>query len=446
MRGAKSLIVLVVVLAGLGGYIYFVESKKPEGGEAAEAKPKVFSVAADKIGEISVKSAGGEKTVVRKAGADWEIIEPAAVRADTGEVSGITSSLATLENARVVDESATDLKQYGLAEPRIDVGFKASGDKDFRHLLIGDKTATGGDVYAKVGSEKRVFLIAGYLEGSFNKSTFDLRDKTILKFDRDKVDRFQVDNGGQTVQLSQANGEWSLTKPVQAPADFGTVESMVGRLQSVQMKSVAAQDATDLKQYGLDKPELTAVLGMGSSQASFLIGKKADEATLYAKDASRPMVFTVEASLLDDLKKPVDQLRKKDLFTSRAYNTTGVEILRGTENVAFEKVKGQGKDATDKWRETRPAAKDVDAAKLETLLTKLSNLRAQSWADPKAKTGLDAPVLVVTIRFDEGKREEKVTFGKVGADVYATVAGQPGAARVDATEFDDATKAIDTVK
>jgi hypothetical protein len=444
MRGARSLLVLAVVLAGLGAYIYFVESKKPEG--TADAKPKVFSVEADKIAEISVTAAGGEKTLLKKNGAEWEIVEPETMRADNGEVSNITTNLATLENWRVVDEKPGDLKQYGLAEPRIDIGFKTAADKAFRHVLVGDKTATGGDLYAKVGNDPKVFLIAGFIEGNFNKTPFDLRDKTALKFDRDKVDRFRVTAGTEDVQLALASGEWSLVKPIQAPADFGTVESMVGRLQSAQMKSIAAQNPTDLKEYGLDKPELTAVLGTGSSQATFLIGKKAAEGTVYARDGSRPMVFTVESAILDDLKKPVDQIRKKDLFTSRAYNTISVECVRGPETTAFEKVKAQGKDATDKWRETRPAARDADAAKLETLLTKISNLRAQSWVDTKTKTGLEAPVLVVTIKFDEGKREEKVSFGKVGADVYASAAGQPGAAKVDATEFEDAIKALDAVK
>jgi len=444
MRGMKSLIVLVVILAGLGAYIYFVESKKPVGD--VEAKPKVFSVEADKIAEISVKAAGGETTLLRKGGAEWEIVQPEAVRADNGEVSGITTNLATLENWRVVEEKPSDLKQFGLAEPRIDVGFKTAADKDFRHVLIGDRTATGGELYAKVGGDPKVFLVAAFIEGNFNKTPFDLRDKTALKFDRDKVDRFQVSAGGQELHLSLANGEWSLVQPIQAPADFGTVESMVGRLQSAQMKSIAAPSPPDLKEYGLDKPEVTAVLGMGSSQATFHLGKKAEEGTVYAKDAARPMVFTVESGILDDLKKPADQVRRKDLFASRAYNATVVEMARGAETFVFEKVKAQGKDATDKWRETRPAAKDVDAAKLETLLTKISNLRAESWVDAKAKTGLDAPVLVVTIKFDEGKREEKVTFGRVGAEVYASAAGQPGAAKVDATEYDDAVKALDAVK
>lgn len=445
MRGGKSLLVLFLVLVGLGTYIYFVESKKPEAG-TEEAKPKVFSVSADKIAELSVKAANGDTTVLKKNGSNWEIVQPTPIRADESEVSGITTNIATVENARLVDENPKDLSQYGLAQPRLDIGFQAAGDKTFHHLLIGDKTATGGELYAKTGYHKKVFLIAAFLESSFNRTTFDLRDKTILKVDRDKVDRLQLDSSGQTIQLALANGEWTITRPLQAPADFGSVEAIVGRLQSAQMKSIAAPDATDLKQYGLDRPEATATLGLGSSQAALLLGKKADEGTVYAKDASRPMVFTVESSLLDELKKPVDQLRKKDLFTSRAYNTTRIEIARGGQTTAFEKVKGQGKDAGDKWRQVAPSAKDVDAATLETFLTKLSNLRAQSWVDAKGNTGLQSPAVVVTVAFEDGKRHEKVTFGRNGTEVSASVDGEPGVAKVDATEFDDAIKALEAVK
>jgi len=55
-------------------------------------------------------------------------------------------------------------------------------------------------------------------------------------------------------------------------------------------------------------------------------------------------------------------------------------------------------------------------------------------------------VLIAVVRFDDGKKEEKVTFGRVGADVYAAIAGQPGAAKLDTTEFEDAIKALEAIK
>lgn len=445
MRGARSLLILLAVLLGLGAYIYFVESKKPQ-GDAAETKPKVFAVDADKIAELSVQPAGGERITVRKNGGIWEITEPVAGPADETEVVGITTSLASLENERVVDENPTDLKQYGLAEPRVVVGFKAGGDRDVRRLLIGDKTPTGGEVYAKVGNARNVFLVPAVLESTFNKRPFDLRNKAVLRFERDKVDRVQLQWPGQTIALSLANGQWAIEQPLRAGGDFGTVESVISRIQTVQMKSIVAEQAADLKQYGLDQPEATATLGAGSTQASLLLGKKAEDGTLYAKDASRPMVFTVESSLLDDLKKPVDQLRRKELFDARAYNISSFAVVRGAEIVSVERVKGQGKDADDKWRETKPSSKDLDASKLETYLTKLTNLRADAWVEAGSKTGLDKPIATVTVRSDEGKREEKVSFGRNGAELYASVGGQPGAARVDAAAFDEAMKALDALK
>jgi len=448
MRGVKSLLVLVVVLAGLGAYVYFVEWKKPEAGEAASG-PKVFSAKADAIDEITVKAANGDRTTLAKTNGTWRITEPLAAPADEAEVSGLVSNICAVDNTRTVDENPGDLKQFGLAEPRVEIAFKTAGSKQAQRLLIGDKTATLGDLYAKLPNEKKVFLISGSFDSTFNRNTFDLRLKTVLVFERDKVDQVTVQSGATTVELARSASEWKLDKPYQAPADYGTVEGLVGRVQSAQMKSITSQEGSaDLKAYGLDKPAATVTFGMGSSRATLMFGAKADASTVYARDASRPMVFTVDSSLLDDVKKPADQLRRKDIFEFRAFNATSIQITRGADTLFFEKVKGQGKDAAEKWRQTRPAAKDVDASAFDTVLTKLANQRAQSFVETggKTKTGLDSPAMVVVVRFDDGKKEEKVTFGRAGSDVYAAVAGQPGAAKIDTTEFEDAVKALDAVK
>ncbi len=363
-------------------------------------------------------------------------------------MSGILTNLATVDIVRTVEENATDLAQFGLAEPRVEIEFKEAGGKSTGRLLVGEKTATSGDLYARLPGDKKVFLIAGSYDATFNRGTFDLRQKTVLAFERDKVDQVEVQSGTTTVAVARAAGEWKLAKPIQAPADYGAVEGLIGRVQSAQMKAITAQDAADLKPYGLDKPAASVTFGLGSSRATLLFGGPADTGTVYARDASRAMVFTVDSTLLDDVNKPAGDLRRKDVFEFRAFNATSVQISRGAETLIFEKSKGQGKDAAEVWRETKPAAKDVDVAAFESFLTKLTSMRAQSFVETggKTKTGLDAPALVVAVRFDSGKKEETVTFGRAGADVYAAMAGQPGAAKLDATEFDDAVKALEAVK
>ena len=207
---------------------------------------------------MTVKSSSGERTTVEKQGTVWQIAQPAPVPADAGEITGITANLASAEVTRVVDDQATDFKQYGLDPARIEVTFKFAG-KD-RTLLIGQKTPTGADLYARVPDKPRVFLVVSYLETTFDKSTFALRDKTILNIDREKVDHIDIETPDRTLKLAKQGPDWRLTTPTDARADFSAVEGIIGRLNATPMKSIVAGEKNDAKEpteYGLDKPQAT---------------------------------------------------------------------------------------------------------------------------------------------------------------------------------------------
>ena len=448
MRGLRSTIALLVVLLGLGAYIYFVTWKRPDAADATSKQEKVFTaLESDKIEELKVRAEKGDQTTVVKKNGGWQITQPITVKADDSEVSSIASGLSQASMTRVVDENPTDLKEYGLATPRLEIDFKASGDKDYRKLLVGDKSPTGSDMFAKRNDEKRVFLIPAFQDSSFNKDTFSLRDKQLLKFERDKVDRVEIAAAGKNLAIGKEGSDWKLTSPLQTRADFGAVEGLMGRLQTAQMKSIAADEAApaDLKKYGLEKPEVTVNVNAGSARATLLVGGKADDGNFYVRDASRPMVMTAESSLVDDLKKGADDYRRKDVFEFRAYNATRVELTRNGQTTVFEKTKGQGENAEEKWRRVSPNAADADKDKIDSLLSRLSNMRATSFVDSTAKTGLDKPELAVSVKFDDGKKEERVSFGKSGDDVYASRPNEPGAAKVDGSDLTEALKTLDEI-
>jgi Domain of unknown function (DUF4340) len=189
MNRGRHTLILAVLAAAIGAYIYFVEMKREPASETPAATlAKVFDgLDAAKVEEVRITAASGDTTTVQRQNNAWQIVSPVQAAADDTEVSGMTSSLSGLEVQRVIEEQPKDLATYGLATPRIQVAFRAAGDKEPRRLLIGDKTATGGELYAKLAASPRVFLISGFLEGSFNRTTFELRDKKVLAFDRDKV-------------------------------------------------------------------------------------------------------------------------------------------------------------------------------------------------------------------------------------------------------------------
>jgi hypothetical protein len=431
-----STLSMVVVLAGLGAYIYFVDSKKPADG--GEVKEKAFGeLSADDIEELQVGLPDGKPAKLVKTTGTWRLVEPSAADADANEVQSVLTSLSTLDIQRVVDEKGGDLSQYGLAPAQIDLSFKVKGQTAPKHILLGNKTSTGGDIYAKMADAPRVFLVAAFNESTFRKDPFSLRDKAVLKVDRTKVDGFTVTTGKGTLEFAKKDASWTIVKPLAARADFGAVEGAIERLVSTNMQALTAETAGDLKAYGLDKPTATMVVKTGDSAATLILGKT-ENSVVYAKDVSRPMVFTVAPILVTDVAKDLADFRRKDVFDVRSFNADRVEFTRGTTTQVFEKKKEKDKDV---WKNSSGA--DVDTAKIEDLLTKVSGLRASSF-ETAAPSALKTPAL--TVKTDFGGQSETVTIAKAGSDAFAARADEPGAAKLDATALDEVLKALDALK
>lgn len=445
MKRAISTLVLLVVALALGAYIYFVEMNRKSASEQALEKAKVFeNLDSSTIEELRIKTSDQE-TLLRKDGTSWRVVSPIETGADENTISSVTSALGTLEVQRIVDEQPGDTAQFGLAPPAAEVTFRAKGDAAPRVLQIGEKTATGGDLYARLASASRVFLLPGYLDTTFLKTTFDLRDKSVLKFDRDKVTGIEVTSAQGPLSLMKEGDSWALKAPVATRADFGAVEGLIGRVGSAQMKTIVADAPADLALYGLDKPTTQVSVLAGSARSTLIFGAKSPDGFFYGKDASRPLVFTVDTVITDDLSKGADEYRPKDLYEFRTFSGSRFEIVRAGSTVAFEKQKGKDANAAESWVQAQPKpAKPLESSKIEEFLSKVSNLRAQSFVASLPAGSTEAAR--TTTQTAARKGDESVTFYRNGANVYAVRAGELGAAAVTATEFDDAIKALDALK
>ena len=443
MRGLRSTIALLVVLGGLGAYIYFVASKAEETGVKRD---RLFpALSSDAIEELTVKSEAGDTTTLKKADNKWTMTAPFQTRASDMDASGMTSGLSGLEITRVVDENPADLKEYGLDAPTLAVSFMSKAGNPSGKVLFGKKTTTGGSMYAMKDGEKRVVIVGEFNETTFNKSTFDLRDKAIVTFDRSKVDGFDVVKGNAAFELAKKDSDWSLAKPIVARADTSAADGLVSSLESLQMKSIVGPSTTpdELKRYGLDKPAAIVNLHLGADRTSIAVGGPASDDTVYVKDVARPDIFTIQKTAADDLLKQADDYRRKEMFDMRAFTVTHIEITRNGKTTAFDKVKGTGDNAQDSWKRVSPAGADPDKDKFQAFVAALADIRAMSFVDSKAKTGLDAPAATIVTKFEDGKKEDRVTLAKSGADAYSARPDDPGAAKIDPTKLDDALKSID---
>jgi hypothetical protein len=443
MRGLRSTILLFAVLVGLGAYIYFVASKTDD---STTTQDRLFTgLESDSIEELTVRNETGDVTTLKKENGAWQVVSPVATRGSDMEASAITSALAGLDVTRVVDENPASVSDYGLDKPRLEVEFKSAEGKPSGKLLIGSKTTTGGSLYARKNDEPKVVLIGEYNQATFNKSTFDLRDKAIVTFDREKVDGFDAIVGTAAFELAKKDGNWAVAKPIAARADQSAADGLVNSIGGLQMSAIASTSPTpdEMKKFGLDKPSAVVNLHLGSARASVALGANADENTVYVRDVSRPDVFTIQKTAADDLRKTVSDYRRKDLFEMRAFTATRLEITRNGQTLAFDKVKGEGENAADTWKRVSPTPADPDKDKFQTFVAALADIRTVSFVDSAARTGLASPAMTVVAKYDDGKKEERVLFAKSGADAYASRPDDPGASKIDAEKLDEALKSVD---
>lgn len=307
MTRGRSFLLLLALAAGVGAYVWFVEMPRDTTTPDTTAE-KLFAVDATQIQEIALTNEAGERSTLAKHGDTWTIAELDGAEADPTEAGNITSGLAGLEAQRVVDEQPPSLTEYGLETPRVTVSFKDAAGKE-QTILFGNKTPTGGDLYAKLASSPRVFLIGAWLDESFNRSRFDLRDKAVARFARDAVTNVTLTSSAGTVSLAQSGGEWRLTAPVDAPADGAAADAIVNAVASARMRSILEGAAAAGVNFG--RPAVTVAVTAGPTRSVLEIGGAAADGTRYARDTVRGLVFTVDAALAGELTKSADDLRKK---------------------------------------------------------------------------------------------------------------------------------------
>lgn len=468
MNRGRNTAILAAAATAMVAYLYFVERHRepaPAEGPGGTAGKVFTGVDGAKVEELQIVASSGEATTLRKVDGAWRVVAPISAPADQTETTSTASTLASADVQRVVDEQPKDLAAFGLAKPRVTITFRVTGEKTPRTLLLGDKNPTGSDLYAKLAGAPRVFLVSGYLEGTFDKGAFGFRDKRVLTFDREKIDRLDVAAGAAKTTVARQADAWSVVAPVTARADFGVIEAVLSRLANGQMKAIAwdpdaptapaaAPAATQpggkavapaprprtLKEFGLDPAEHRLTLGAGGMVAELLIGKPSPEGDLYAKDASRSVVFTIDKALADDLTRNPADFRTKDVFAFRPFTATRLAISRGAVTTAFERKKGAEKDAILKWVAVAPTPA-ADDAKIEDLVNKVATLRAEAFVDALPTSA--AEFARIQAAFDEGKKQETVVIHQAGPDYYAVRQGEAGAARLLAPAVTDVVTALD---
>ena len=424
----KGLLIAVVLLAVLGGLVWWSNKKQASADstkKGADTTTKLLSIPDDQFQNIRIKKVTGEVVDLDRSSGKWAITQPKPLPADQDAVSGIVTSLSNLNADNTIEENASDLKQYGLADPTLDVTIKRKDGKT-DELLIGDDTPTGAGVYAKLANSPKVVTVSSAVKTSVDKRPDDLRDKRLLTFDQDKITRVDLQAKGPAVEFGKdAQGEWQILKPRPLRADSSAVNGVVDKLRDAKMDVTAGEDAT--KAFAGASKVAVATVADARGNHTLEVRKDKDK-NYYAKSSDVEGAYKVAADLGDGLDKGLDDFRNKKLFDFGFSDPSKVEV----PGAVYDK-------SGDKWMS---GGKPMDNSSVQNLIDKLRDLTATKFVDAAGGT----PIFTATITSNSGKRVEKVTIRKQGDNYFAQRENEPSIYQLDAKAVDDLQAAVKDVK
>jgi hypothetical protein len=438
----RGLIIAAVVLAALEGTLYWSNHHKPKetaDADTANAAPKFLSVnEADAI-KLDLKKKDSEISLAKNSSGNWQITTPQPLDADSTAVSNLFGLISPLITDRVVEDKASNLSQYGLAQPALEVDV-TSKDK-VQKLLIGDETPSGNAAFAKMDGDPRVFTIPKYDKTGLDKTVNDLRDTRLITAAQDKISRVEIITKKEDMQFGRNKDAWQIEKPKPFRADQSQVDQLVHTLTDARMEFAPASTDKD-KDKGDDAkkvssafasgaPVATAKLTAESGTQELQVRKKDNE--YYAKSSIVEGTYRVAGSVGLALEKDLDDFRNKKLFDF-GYDEPGkIEVHVGPK--AYFLAKG----GDDWWSGD---GKKVEASSAVSLLDKIRDLSAAKFVD----SGFTTAAVEISATSKDGKRIEKVLIAKAGDNYIARRESEPALYQLDAKSVDDLETAAASLK
>lgn len=262
-------------------------------------------------------------------------------------------------------------------------------------------------------------------------STSDRQSKGELYWDlpEERVENLTLVRGTETVELHKNGSSWRLVKPDAYPADTFAVDGVVNELADLKRAGGADTEEAKPADYGLAPPAAKATFvwtdpdDPEKKTRTVEFGREVPGTDMSAArlEGSAHVLF-VPTSVLNGVRKPVDDFRSKDVLGGLGTDVSRIEVLRGRGRLILAKKDGI-------WWMTEPVADLASPSEADRLVSQLTGIRAKDFVhavEDLSAMGLNPPLYRVMIT--AGKEPPAtVDFGATRADgnsIYARREGQ----------------------
>jgi len=407
---------LLAVILAIGIAIVLVLDKQDEKKEEEEKREgKLLNIEKEEVQELYLEPSGIHCV---KDSLEWDILAPVETAGDKSSIDAVVNMFSWANIERQISEDTTEYPIFGLEPPRGKMILVHSEGRDT--LFLGDKSPTGSYVFARKSGSPQVFLTTTTLQSNIEKTLFDLRDKTVVGFEKAQVRSFELKNNHGTFVLEKETGQWRIKQPLDVAADESEVTTILNRLGSERAREFIAEEPEDIASYGLANPSFKVDLILGENRAtkSLFIGDLSDT-RYYAKDESRKPVFLVDSAFVNILDKDLFTLRNKELAGFTTSDIDSFQLSFSGQTIVC------AKDTSDVWFVIQPEKREAKSWKMSSIVREGSQLKVVEFVDspgPLDSYGLADPQIRATFYNDNKTILDVLVGNEKDENVYVKLA------------------------
>jgi len=445
----RTTLIIIVILAGIAGAYFLFFQQSPENASTNERPPihQVYGITREQVQQMEVTftdTAYQDLKLVKDATGYWHLKNPFQADADSEKVNQMLDDILNKRVKQTLEVTA--LAQYGLDTPSITLSLWTEQASPAAIFSIGKK-AINFSVYVKERSEAHIFLIESSALDDLTKSSTDLRDLSVIKFNTETVSNIQLTyfkshQSSKTLNCEKRDGTWRVTHPIEAKADTQEIEDILSELRLLQVSTFEADQAdadtpAQLEKTGLDTPRIQIELTDGNNTHALDIGAEVPPENgtprhVYVKSVHQHAIYTVSDDIYQLLSTSVFDLRDKRIIDFQRTDTIRIEIRQGQETTVCSK------NRDNVWElQTPTGTMKTDAQAVDDLLFGVDSLEAVAFVDNPAKNlasyGLASPSIAVAFTQRGQEKPAVLRIGDTTKDgtVYVKAEQSDQVARVE---------------
>lgn len=265
-----------------------------------------------------------------------------------------------------------------------------------------------------------------------------------------------------TARILTRNGAtWSITEPMQWPANYFAVNRILNQLQFLEEDASFSVDEIEktgqsLADYGLEDPLVELKIAEGDNTLTLRIGTLTEIGNnVYILGPDQQKIFVVDRQVIDGLLVDLGDLRTREIFDIPVFevNALSLQLESGTDEAAgtlkVRLVRNQ-----QGWSFEAPLAAEADPTLVSNTINTLTAAKAVRFIEPASVdpllTGLDAPLMRVTLHGN--KRRQTILIGKPDSAskdrgaYFAKLEDNPTIFSIQAKAFDELRQAQEALR